>query len=143
MDLVNSDKGLAQKHKTAVKYKNGALGVIQATTSIHPDFQQRIEIHGSEGTIILDGTEDIWIKHWETFQEGAREIEERSPVEHSGAAAVLEEGGEAHLRQIQDFIDAIVNDREPAVNGPEGRRSLEIVRAIYRSAEQGTEFVLG
>jgi predicted dehydrogenase len=127
----------------AVKYKSGALGVIQATTSIHPDFQQRIEIHGSAGTIILDGTEDVWIKHWETFKEGARKIVERSPVEHSGAAAVLEEGGEAHLRQIQDFIDAIVNDREPAVNGPEGRRSLEVVRAIYRSAEEGTEVVLG
>jgi UDP-N-acetyl-2-amino-2-deoxyglucuronate dehydrogenase len=126
----------------AVKYVNGALGVIQATTSVHPDFQQRIEIHGSEGTIILDGTEDVWIKHWETFKDGAREIEERAPVEHSGAAAVLEEGGEAHLRQIQDFVDAIAEDREPAVNGAEGRRSLEVVRAIYRSAEEGSEIIL-
>lgn len=125
-----------------VKYVNGALGVIQATTSVHPDFQQRIEIHGSQGTIILDGTEDVWIRHWETIKDGAREIEERAPVEHSGAAAVLEEGGEAHLRQIQDFIDAIVDDREPAVNGPEGRRSLDVVRAIYRSADEGTEIVL-
>jgi predicted dehydrogenase len=126
----------------AVKYANGALGVIQATTSVHPDFQQRIEIHGSEGTIILDGTEDVWIKHWETFKDGARDIEERAPVEHSGAAAVREEGGEAHLRQIQDFVDAISDDREPAINGAEGRRSLEVVRAIYRSAEEGTEIIL-
>ena len=126
----------------AVRYKNGSLGVIQATTSIHPDFQQRIEIHGSEGTIILDGTEDVWIRHWETFKDGAREIEDRAPVEHSGAAAVLAEGGEAHLRQIQDFADAIVDDREPLVNGFEGRRSLDVVRAIYRSAEEGVEIQL-
>ena len=126
----------------AVKYTNGALGVIQATTSVHPDFQQRIEIHGSEGTIILDGTEDVWIKHWETFKDGAREIEERAPVEHSGAAAVLEEGGEAHTRQIQDFVDAIREDREPLVNGAEGRRSLAVVRAIYDSAAQGREITL-
>ena len=126
----------------AVRYTNGALGVIQATTSVHPDFQQRIEIHGSEGTIILDGTEDVWIKHWETFKDGAREIVDRAPVEHSGAAAVLEEGGEAHLRQIQDFVDAIAEDREPLVNGAEGRRSLSVVRAIYESAETGTEIHL-
>lgn len=126
----------------AVRYTNGALGVIQATTSVHPDFQQRIELHGSEGTIILDGTEDVWIKHWETFKDGAREIEARAPVEHSGAAAVLEEGGEAHLRQIQDFVDAIAEDREPLVNGPEGRRSLAVVRAIYESAETGNEVIL-
>ncbi len=126
----------------SVKYKNGALGVIQATTSVHPDFQQRIEIHGSEGTIILDGTEDVWIKHWETFKDGPRKIEERAPVELSGAAAVLEEGGEAHLRQIQDFVDAIVDNRDPEVNGQEGRRSLDVVRAIYRSADEGNEIIL-
>lgn len=123
----------------AVRYENGALGVIQATTSVHPDFQQRIEIHGSEGTIILDGTEYVWIKHWETFKDGAREIEERAPVENHGAAAVLEEGGEAHLRQIQDFVDAIVEDREPLINGAEGRRSLSVVCAVYESSESGGE----
>ena len=126
----------------AVKYANGALGVIQATTSIHPDFQQRIEIHGSEGTIILDGTEDVWIKHWETFKDGYREVEEPAPVEHSGAAAVLEEGGEAHARQIQDFVASIRKNREPLVNGVEGRRSLAVVRAIYESAAQGKEITV-
>ncbi len=125
----------------AVKYTNGALGVIQATTSIHPDFQQRIELHGSEGTIILEGTEDVWINHWETFKDGARQIEERAPVEHS-AAAVLEEGGKGHVRQILDFVNAIRDDREPLVNGAEGRRSLAVVRAIYESAAQGKEVTL-
>lgn len=126
----------------AVRYHNGALGVIQATTSVHPDVQQRIELHGSEGTIILEGTEDVWIKHWETFNNGAREIENRTPIEHSGAAAVLEEGGEAHRRQIKDFVDAVLADREPSVNGSEGRRSLEVVRAIYASAETAQEVLL-
>jgi len=81
----------------AVKYESGALGVIQATTSIHPDFQQRIELHGTEGTIVLEGTEDTWVKHWETFKDGKRAVEEVT-VDHSGAAAVLEVGGEGHRR---------------------------------------------
>jgi UDP-N-acetyl-2-amino-2-deoxyglucuronate dehydrogenase len=126
----------------AVKYVNGALGVIQAATSVHPDVQQRIELHGSEGTIIVDGTEAVWIKHWETFEDGSRDIEPHVTTEHYGAAAVLEEGGEAHRRQVQNFIDAIIEDHEPAVNGFEGRRSLAVVRAIYRSAEEGTEVTL-
>ncbi len=47
-----------------VRYTSGAVGVIQATTSVHPDFQQRIELHGKQGTIILEGTEDTWIGGW-------------------------------------------------------------------------------
>lgn len=122
----------------AVKYVNGALGVIQATTSVHPDFQQRIELHGTQGTIILEGTEDTWIAHWETFDGGKRDIETVS-VDHAGADAVLHVGGEAHRRQIADFVQAIQTDREPLVNGREGRRSLAVVRAIYDSAASETQ----
>lgn len=122
----------------AVKYTHGALGVIQATTSVHPDFQQRIELHGTEGTIIIEGTEDLWIEHWETFKDGKRKTEKKT-IEVSGAHAVLEEGGEGHQRQFEDFIQAIYNNQEPLVNGPEGRRSLSVVRAIYESAQNDRE----
>ena len=122
----------------AVKYTNGALGVIQATTSVHPDFQQRIELHGTEGTIIVEGTEDLWIEHWETFKEGKRETESKT-IEVSGAHAVLEEGGEGHQRQFEDFIVAIREGKEPLVNGQEGRRSLAVVRAVYNSAQSSKE----
>lgn len=125
----------------AVKYKSGALGVIQATTSVHPDFQQRIELHGTEGTIVLEGTEDTWIRHWETFRGGKREVEARA-LDHAGAEAVLHAGGEAHRRQISDFVDAIAKDREPAVNGEEGRRSLAVVQGVYASARAGREIRL-
>ena len=125
----------------AIKYKSGALGVIQAATSIHPDVQQRIEIHGTEGTIVLEGTEDTWIEHWETFRDGKREVEALS-VDHAGADAVLEVGGEGHRRQIADFVAAITSDREPAVNGEEGRRSLAVVQAVYESTRSGEEVVV-
>ena len=121
-----------------LKYRSGALGVIQATTSVHPDFQQRIEIHGTNGTIILEGTEDTWIKHWETFDGGRREVETVT-VDHAGAEAVLEVGGEGHRRQIEDFVTAIRTGREPLVSGTEGRRSLALVQAVYESARLGRE----
>ncbi len=125
----------------SVKYANGALGVIQAATSVHPDFQQRIELHGTKGTIILEGTEDTWITHWETFQDGKRTLKPVS-VGHAGADAVLHVGGEAHRRQIADFVDAIRSGREPLVNGAEGRRSLSVVKAVYESAKLGKEVPL-
>lgn len=125
-----------------LKYANGALGVLQATTSVHPDFQQRIALHGTKGTIILEGTEDTWIAHWETFEGGKRDVETRD-VHVSGAHAVLEEGGEGHLRQMEDFIRAIQKGREPIVNGAEGRRSLAVVRAVYGSAQSGGEVQVG
>jgi len=121
-----------------LKYRSGALGVVQATTSIHPDFQQRIELHGTEGTIVLEGTEDTWISHWETFNE-TRTCEAPDPVDHSGGAAAVLHGGEGHQRQFADFVDAVRNNREPAINGSEGRRSLSVVRAIYDSAKSGAE----
>ena len=55
-------------------FESGALGVLQACTSITPDTQQRLELHGTKGTIILEGTEDVWIKHWETERDGRREF---------------------------------------------------------------------
>jgi UDP-N-acetyl-2-amino-2-deoxyglucuronate dehydrogenase len=125
-----------------VKYANGALGVIQATTSIHPDFQQRIELHGTKGTIVLEGTEETWVSHWETFDGGKRDVERRE-VHVSGAHAVLEEGGEGHRRQMDDFITSIQNDGQPQVNGAEGRRSLAVVRAVYASAATGNETRVG
>ena len=137
--LAHEDIEVEDTLVAAVKYANGALGVVQATTSIHPDFQQRIELHGTEGTIILEGTEETWIKHWETFKDGKREVEEVEVDHDAGAAAVLEAGGEGHRRQIADFVQAIREDREPAVNGEEGRRSLAAVRAIYDAAESGRE----
>ncbi|MBT3605367.1 MAG: Gfo/Idh/MocA family oxidoreductase [Candidatus Latescibacteria bacterium] len=136
--LAHQDIEVEDTCVAAVKYTNGALGVIQATTSIHPDFQQRIELHGTEGTIIIEGTEDLWIEHWETFKDGKRKTESKT-IEVSGAHAVLEEGGEGHERQFEDFITAIRKNLEPLVNGPEGRRSLSAVRAIYDSAKSNQE----
>jgi predicted dehydrogenase len=105
---------------------------------VHPDFQQRIELHGTEGTIIIEGTEDLWIEHWETFKDGKRETVSKI-IGVSGAHAVLEEGGEGHQRQLEDFVAAIRDDKEPLVNGPEGRRSLSVARAVYESAQSNRE----
>ena len=126
----------------ALKYESGALGVLQATTSVHPASEQRIELHGTEGTIILEGTGQTWIAGWETFAAGKRDVSAGLP-DLSDAAAVAFEEEEALRRQIGDFAAAVREGREPLVSGIEGRRSLAVVRAVYESARVGGEARVG
>lgn len=120
-------------------FQSGALGVLQATTSINPDTQQRLELHGTEGTIVVEGTEELWIREWETKRDGRRALTPPPPnlEEGGGAAAVLEHGAEAFSREVRDFCEAVRGGRAPACDGHEGRRSLSVVRAVYESARTG------
>jgi UDP-N-acetyl-2-amino-2-deoxyglucuronate dehydrogenase len=127
--IEGEDMGLA-----LLTFKNGAMGVIEGSTSIYPGFPERLEIHGEKGTVVLEGGK---IKTWaiEGSKEQPRHLnEEARSVGASDPMAISIEG---HLAQYRDFIDAIHKDREPMVNGIEGRKALEIVLAIYRSSREG------
>ncbi|MBX3280180.1 MAG: Gfo/Idh/MocA family oxidoreductase [Acidobacteria bacterium] len=115
-----------------VRFRNGALGVIEAATSIAPGFRRRLEISGERGTIILDGDDiSAWEIEGEAADVGAGEqITDGS----SNPAAISNEG---HRRQIADFIEAVENGKEPVVSGREGRKALQLIEAIYRAADEG------
>lgn len=108
-------------------YENGACGVIEAATSVYPDLQQEISIHGMNGTMVLAGTEVTYIKMLE-LMDGTKYSQ---PQIHEDTL------GEPHYLQYKDFVDAVNNNREPMINGPEGIKALELVRAIYKSAASG------
>jgi len=120
-----------------LRFANGALGVIEATTSIFPGYPRRIQIHGNAGTVTYDG-EDI--THWD-FAEAQPEDEEirrrfaKKSQLSGGAADPRAITHEYHRRQFADFLAAIEEGREPLIPGREGRKALEIILAIYRSAE--------
>jgi predicted dehydrogenase len=123
----------------ALRFENGALGVIEASTAIYPGYLKRIEIHGSEGTAVME-EEDI--KTWDFAKPQKRDegIHKRMAEHHStggGASDPAAIGHHGHARQFQDVVDAIKKNRSPAVDGHEGRRSIEIILAIYKSAETG------
>ncbi|MBS1812504.1 MAG: Gfo/Idh/MocA family oxidoreductase [Acidobacteria bacterium] len=114
-----------------VQFQNGALGAIVATTSVKPGFKRRLEISGERGTIVLDGDE---ITVWEIDGEAsAAESAEQLTDGSSNPAAISTEG---HRRQIEDMVHAVRENREPIVNGHEGRKSLEVVCALYQAAEE-------
>jgi predicted dehydrogenase len=127
-----------------LQFENGALGVIEATTAAFPGYLKRIELHGSAGSAVLE-EEDI--KHWDFAKKERsdaavmRQMAARKST-GGGAADPAAIGHHGHTMQFQDFVDAIRKDRTPAVDGHEGRRSVEIILAIYKSAQTGKKVSL-
>jgi predicted dehydrogenase len=123
-------------------FENGALGVIQGATSCWPGDPARVELHGDRGTIVI---EEGQIAKWEIQDASPEEKEAMLTLEKqdgSGATDPMAIGFEMHRRQIVDLIEAICDQRPPAIQGAEARRSVEIIRAIYQSAESGQPVAL-
>jgi predicted dehydrogenase len=123
----------------SVRFKSGALGVIQAATSAYPGLLKRTEIHGDRGSARVE-QDDITL--WE-FQEKVpsdNEVFAAMAAQSGFKAGASDPRGITHIGhrdQLIDFLEAIDAGRDPAVDGREGRKSVEIIRAIYRSAGSG------
>jgi predicted dehydrogenase len=122
-----------------LQFAGGALGVIEASTAAYPGYLKRIEIHGSEGSAMIE-EEDI-VK-WDFAKPGERDaaVMQSMANRHStggGASDPTAIGHHGHAKQFRDVLAAIDENRTPAIDGHEGRRSVEIILAIYRSARSG------
>ncbi len=121
-----------------VEFVNGALGVIEGTTSVTPGMGGKIEISGDDGTIVMDGDK---IAVWDV--PGEADVEQTEQATDVGSArdpaAGLDVAG--HVRHIADLVDAIWNDRGPQIPGREARRAVEVIKAIYLSSRGGGETV--
>ncbi len=128
----------------SLRFRNGALGTIEATTAAFPGSLKRIEVYGSTGSAVIEEEE---IKLWKFAEE--LPIDEQILAEH---AARNESGGgasdptaisfKAHAKQFADVVDAIIHGRQPMIDGSEGRKSVEIICAIYESASAGQRIQL-
>jgi len=140
-----------QVEDTAVailKFEGGSLGTIVATTAAYPGLTARIAIHGDRGSAVIDDDELVYFHAAGTGGErdayGGGENQAARIVQRYGAERARGGAGSdpsnlsmAHRDQIQDFIEAVREDREPSVNLEEGRKPLEIISAIYESARTG------
>ena len=123
----------------ALRFGNGALGVIEATTAAYPGSLKRIEIHGSEGSAVLE-EEDI--KTWDFAKKTSHDAAIRKRMAGKtatggGAADPTAIGHHGHTMLFKDVLNAIKAGKKPLVDGHEGRRSVEIILAIYKSAKTG------
>ncbi|GMW00182.1 MAG: dehydrogenase [Candidatus Hydrogenedentota bacterium] len=123
-----------------LQFENGAMGCIEGSTAIWPGHPARVEIHGTEGSVVLEDGEIVSWKFKNELPEDKAIVDRlnQGSATGSGAADPLANlKHEAHRRQIEDFALAIRDGREPAIVGREGRRAVELIEAIYRSAETG------
>ncbi|MBL7075764.1 Gfo/Idh/MocA family oxidoreductase [candidate division KSB1 bacterium] len=121
-------------------FKNGAFGVIEGTTSVYPGLEPRLEIHGTKGTVVMVGNN---IERREIIgEEKEKPIYKESSVGR-GVAEPTDIGMEGHRLLIEDMIEAMKENRSPAINGSEGRKAVELILAIYRSARTNKAVKLG
>jgi UDP-N-acetyl-2-amino-2-deoxyglucuronate dehydrogenase len=113
----------------SLQFERGALGMIEAATSAKPGFQRRLEISGERGSILLEGDS---IAHWSIDGEAPPSLATEELTNGSANPAAI--SAEGHRRQIAEMVEAILEHRPPVIDGREGRRSLELVEAIYHSA---------
>ena len=102
-----------------LKFKNGALGIMEASTVANPGFYTRIDVNGSKGTVILQNNT---IKEWKIEGE----------EERKGTFTEL-----PHRLQLQEITDSILEGKPSLVNGQQALKSLCIAEAVYRSAKSG------
>jgi predicted dehydrogenase len=119
-----------------LRFANGALGVIQATTSVWPGLPKTIAIHGDRGTVVVE-QEDVL--RWEFADPRPEDDQIRARFAQrvgasGGASHPAAISHEYHRRQLADFLRAIETGGRPLVDGREGRVAVEIILAIYRSA---------
>jgi len=128
-----------------LRFQNGALGVIEASTAAYPGSLKRVEIYGSTGSAIIE-EEDIVKWDFQTSQPEDAEIRERMTTKVSGGGGAADPaaiGHHGHTMLFADVVKAIETGGKPLVDGHEGRRSVEIVRAVYDAAKSGKTVCLG
>jgi len=109
-----------------LRFKNGALGAITATTSATPDLRDGLSINGTRATVTLGAPNRGC---WQGQEPAPAELDEKLPFTgHAGIFA--------------DMVEAIRQDREPLCTGEEGRRAVEVICAAYESVKRRAEVTL-
>lgn len=118
-----------------LKFESGALGTIECSTALFPGFLKKLEITGTEASIVM---EDNTFSRWEFRDSAEGDVRQKEADDNAlkgGVADPMAISFSGHQKQIEDFIDAIVSHKQPLVDGVEGRKSVAIIEAIYQSAK--------
>jgi predicted dehydrogenase len=121
-----------------VRFQSGALGTIQASTAVYPGLPERLEVAGTEGTVVVEtGRLRVWQLKAEAGETGPYGSKLTAlgqlPVEPPGDRT------EGHRAQMGELLDAIETGAPLTVTPADARATLELILAIYRSSETGVE----
>lgn len=125
------DSGVAM-----LEFQNGAYGVIEASTVTYPGLPARLDIHGTTGTLSIEGDKLVFL------QIEGEEAKIESNADAGGASDPTDIDVTPFVRQFTDIVDAINTGRQPLVSGEVARRPLELILAIYESSKLEKEILL-
>ena len=139
MGTVNHQIEVEDVVHALLRFRSGALGVIEATTVAYPGFNEELDFSGTAGTAIYEkGAGRI---RWYLREPKAEWVDQGEASSGAGSAMAISAG--PHITAYQDFAAAIREKRRPLIDGAEGRRSIELIQAVYRSSREGKPIRLG
>jgi predicted dehydrogenase len=121
----------------SIKFKNGALGIIEGATSVYPGQDTVFSVHGANGSVTIG---DKGFYEWKFL-----DSEETAPEAGDGFGGPncgWNSTNTGHTKQIQDMAEAVLYDRQPMVPGEEARKAVDLLLAIYESSRKGIEIKL-
>jgi UDP-N-acetyl-2-amino-2-deoxyglucuronate dehydrogenase len=119
-----------------LQFGNGALGSLQASTSVFPGYPRRLELTGSQGTLIIE-QDRLLAADLRNPTEGLLCGGDADPNRSADSPVVSDARG--HQAVLEDFLEAIQSNTKPRCDGREGRRSLALVEAIYEACRTRKE----
>ena len=100
-----------------MRFKNGAVGIVEGSVCVYPkNLEESLSIFGEKGTVVLSGNK---IKTWI--------FEDERDYDNSD----FDETNLGHTPLYKDFVDAVKEEREPLVNGEEGKKAVELILRAY------------
>jgi predicted dehydrogenase len=133
-DTLHRDIEVEDTLAATLRFADGALATITATTTAAPGFPHRLELYGTGGGIQIEGES---VRRWDLADPARASVEppETGPAADAGAGrdprGIAPTG---HIALFRAFVRALREDRAPQIDGAEGRRSLATVLAIYEAA---------
>lgn len=118
-----------------LEFESGALATLEATTAAYPGYRRRLEISGTEGTLMIEHDRLVAA---DLRTPGDDLITGNAADQNLSASSPVVSDVRGHQRLFEDFVDAIRNGRQPTCTGRDARLSIQLVTAVYESARRGT-----
>jgi UDP-N-acetyl-2-amino-2-deoxyglucuronate dehydrogenase len=121
-----------------LEFKNGAIGTLQAATSVFPGYPRRVELTGSEGTVIVEHDRLLAAD----LRKPPGDSRATGNDQNASASSATVSDVRGHQAALMDFVHAIETGAAPRCSGTEGRRSIALVEAIYAACASGKRITL-
>jgi len=121
-----------------LEFANGAIGTLQATTSVYPGYPRRVELTGSEGTVIIEHDRLLTAD----LRNPLPDFRSKGDDQNASASSPTVSDVRGHQAALEDFVHAIQSNGTPRCSGVEARRSIALVEAIYTACASGKRVAL-